>query len=325
MTTDACEVGWGGWWGEERKGGGKAQEAQQGDEETPHWEAKGVWGPLQVHSINPLELMAGLEMLKRAERRGELRKGMALAWETDNSTVVWGVRKWKSGSDEMRKGLLEVRELVDRWGLKLVVRHIAGKNNERADQLSRWALRNVDEGAGGREWGEWKLNPLSLRVVCHRLEWEPTVDAFASQATAQVARWWSYGEEGRGEEARDALARPWGAERLWAYPPPALLTKVLAKCRAERATILLAVPPWPAQVWWPMWQEMRVGRPMALWEHPERPLHLLIPGRRAPAPPTASTLIISLVSGHPRRRAAHPPTPIQVGGRGWVWVGEDPL
>jgi hypothetical protein len=42
---------------------GEAQGAQQGDEETPHWEAKGVWGPL-------------------AESR------MALAWETDNSTVV---------------------------------------------------------------------------------------------------------------------------------------------------------------------------------------------------------------------------------------------
>ena len=78
---------------------------------------------------------------------------------------------------------------------------------------------------------------------------EPTVDAFASPATALAQRWWSLGREPMAE-ACDAFAQQWGGERLWVHPPPSALPRTAQMLRATSgAEATVCAPHWPGEMW----------------------------------------------------------------------------
>ena len=84
-----------------------------------------------------------------------------------------------------------------------------------------------------------------------------SVDAFASDATAQLPRFWAEASGGAAE-AVDAFAQPWAAEPLvWAHPPPSMLPQLVQLLRAEEtASALVCVPHWPGSPWFRMLMEM---------------------------------------------------------------------
>ena len=83
------------------------------------------------------------------------------------------------------------------------------------------------------------LDPPLFRQVLRHLSPTtiPTLDAFASASTAQLARFWTISD--------DALSQDWLAHGLlWANPPFSLLPAVLAKIQREGGHLILLCPLW---------------------------------------------------------------------------------
>ena len=77
-----------------------------------------------------------------------------------------------------------------------------------------------------------------------------SVDAFASEATALLPRFWAEAA-GSAAEAVDAFAQPWASETLvWAHPPPALLPQLVQLLESTpSASAIVCVPYWPGSQW----------------------------------------------------------------------------
>lgn len=84
-----------------------------------------------------------------------------------------------------------------------------------------------------------------------------TLDAFASEPTAVVARFWtinhSEAAEGRDALTADAFERMWSKEeeRIWAHPPPGILPDFadMLKRNGRKAEVLCCVPFRPSTGW----------------------------------------------------------------------------
>ena len=78
-----------------------------------------------------------------------------------------------------------------------------------------------------------------------------TVDAFASEPTTLLSRFWTanYCENAEGT---DAMKQKWSrGERIWAHPPPELLPPLATLLRDPRrlADVLVCAPFWPSTPW----------------------------------------------------------------------------
>ena len=107
------------------------------------------------------------------------------------------------------------------------------------DGLSRWVDAN-----------DWTIRD---EVWSKLMEWAPEmeVDRFASSVNRRLPRWNSRFHE-FGAEACDALVQDWSTSVSYACPPLALLGRVVELVRRQRASVVLVVPAWPGQIWWPM-------------------------------------------------------------------------
>ena len=96
--------------------------------------------------------------------------------------------------------------------------------------------------------GDYMLTVESL----HRLRiafGEPTVDAFASGATALLPRFWS-ADNAVGAEGIDAFAQNWAGERLLVHAPVSLLANVIEKLERNKAAAAVVVAPfWTGAPW----------------------------------------------------------------------------
>lgn len=100
--------------------------------------------------------------------------------------------------------------------------------------------------------GDYKVTPNVFAAA--QAKWgECTVDAFASEATALLPRFWT-ATGVRKAEATNALAQPWTAgERLWMHPPIELLSAVVKKLKGPTRTaeIVLLAPIHRGSPWYP--------------------------------------------------------------------------
>ena len=96
---------------------------------------------------------------------------------------------------------------------------------------------------------DWALPLTSFRRIVQR--WTlPEIDLFASPKSALILRYFAWGEA-PDAAALDALAQPWTFSLAYAFPPPALLLRVIRKIAASSGVFLLVTPFWPAQTWYP--------------------------------------------------------------------------
>ena len=242
-----------------------------------------TWGDMHVHSINPLELQAGLEAL---ELLSPALQGATVRWNSDNTAVVHTVAHWKSQSLDMNSRLRKLYDQCTRQRVHLVTQHLPGVENTHADQLSRW----VDPS-------DYQLHPKLFTKVAGLLG-EPSLDAFASASNALLPRFWSFYNE-RGTEGVDALKQQWGWERLlWINPPFALIPTVLKKIGEDGARALICTPLWEGRPWWPTLMAMAVRPPLLL----PTGKSTFLPGTTRNLRgigPTPFMCVVTRVSGHP--------------------------
>ena len=217
LFTDASSVGWGAQW--------KDRQAQ------------GSWSPEEAKlHINVLELRA----VRLALAHFQFSDTDSILIATDNLTVVSYINH--QGGTRSRSLWLETELLLQEFDrLNLRARHIPGKLNVIADQLSRM---------GQILPSEWTLHEDVVREIFD-LWGNPTLDLFATRFNSRCPTFVSPVPDERAWEV-DALSISW--ENLWAYafPPVKILGKVLEKFNLTKVcSLILIAPKWPKQLWYP--------------------------------------------------------------------------
>ena len=153
-----------------------------------------------------------------------------------------------------RQGV-EMFDLRASTNLKVAYDHRAGVLMEEADELSRRKWTHVD----------WSLNRRVLDLVCKHWNIWPQVDLFASRTNAKAEKYFTY-EHDRQAMGRDCFLHQWDRlGRLYAFPPPILVGRILLKIQQEQVrSIILITPAWTSSHWWPGLLQMADRPPIVL-------------------------------------------------------------
>jgi len=184
--------------------------------------------------INVLELLAVRKVL---EHFAEELRGMTVMVASDNSTTVAYIRK--QGGTRSRKLLKVTQELyqwLEMYNIVLKSRHVPGRLNVLADGLSR---------DGQILPTEWSIHPQVLLILWK--VWErPMIDMFATSQNNKMELYVSPIPDPKAF-AIDALSLDWKGMGMYAFPPTAILTKVLEKVKLQPCRMVLIAPAWPKQ------------------------------------------------------------------------------
>ena len=158
----------------------------------------------------------------------------------DNSTVVAYVNK-QGGTVSRSLCLLTGRLL--RWTESFVVhldaRYLPGESNVLADVLS---LRGQVVGT------EWSLHPQVARALL-RAWGNPSIDLFSTCLNAKLPLYCSLVPDPQAV-FEDAFRHPWDDLDLYAFPPFALVGRVIARVQqSSRVAMTLVAPLWPEKEW----------------------------------------------------------------------------
>ena len=233
--------------------------------------ASGKWSEEeQMLHINLLEMKAvwlGLQSFQK------IVTGHRVTVMCDNSTVVAYVSK-QGGTHsrsmcELTSRLLKWTEDID---VHLEARYLPGQNNVLADLLSR-----RDQAIAT----EWTLHRQVAKALLS--SWgSPSIDLFASRLNAQLPVYCSLVPDDQAA-LEDAFRHPWDNLDVYAFPPFALLGKVLSRVRQSRnCSMTLVAPLWADRDWFADLLLLLTHQPLALplWDDVVHQPHndLLHPG-----------------------------------------------
>ena len=136
-----------------------------------------------------------------------------------------------------------------------------------------------------KDSSEWKLCPLIFSKIWQILGKKPEMDLFASRLSNQLPSYYSWKPDPN-SLATDTLQQKWYHKSLIAFPPFALIHKVLKKVAEEKVpSLIIVTPTWQAQSWYPVFLRLSVRNPIILplkedlLKGPQNQQHLLIQNR----------------------------------------------
>ena len=198
----------------------------------------GVWSAQEkLLHINLLEMKAlflGLQAFQ------EDVAGHHVTAMCDNSTVVAYVNK-QGGTVSRSLCLLTSRLLrwTESFDVHLDARYLPGESNVLADVLSR---RGQVVGT------EWSLHPQVARALL-RAWGNPSIDLFATCLNAKLPLYCSLVPDPQAV-FEDAFRHPWDDLDRYAFPPFALVGRVIARVQeSSRVAMTLVAPLWPEKEW----------------------------------------------------------------------------
>ena len=201
--------------------------------------AAGTWSATEMSwHINMKELMAVFYAVKDF---APLLSGKSVLLATDNTTVACYLNKQGgTRSQSLSEGAEDLLLFCQNLKIFLRARHVPGKINILADQLSRphCVLQT-----------EWTIAHLALEPVWR--EWhKPLMDLFATRFNKRLPLYVSPVPDPQAW-AVDALSLSWRDLSVYAFPPIPIIGKVLRKARLDRPSMILVAPNWPYQPWYP--------------------------------------------------------------------------
>lgn len=218
--------------------------------------AKGRWSSVDCRRhINCLELLAVHLALMRFL---QVVADKVVLVSTDNSTTLSHINK--QGGTRSPQMLALTRDLLlwcQSHNITLKAQHIAGEKNVVADALSR-THQSLQT--------EWTLHRPTFQRLC-RTWGTPEIDIFATRFNHLLPAYISPMPD-PDALAIDALSHPWGGKYLYAFPPVALLSKVVQKIAREKPKMMLIAPWWPRQPWLPELQRWSIQTPKPLPQVP---------------------------------------------------------
>ena len=197
---------------------------------------KGLWSDREKRlHINVLELKAVSLALRDFKNQCQ---NQTVLVATDNSTVVAYINKQGgTHSAEMCALLWKIMTWCHHYHITLKARHIPGCLNVMAD-LSR---------SNQVQSTEWSLHPQVFKQICQKW-FTPHVDLFATHLNHKLPLYVSPIPDPRAWDI-DALNINWTNLTAYAYPPTALLHKVIQKVKQCHCLIIVIAPGWPGMPW----------------------------------------------------------------------------
>ena len=213
---------------------------------------QGTWSRAErLLHINILEMRA----VRLALERLHVPPRSPVLVASDNTTVIAHINK--QGGTHSRSLWQETDllfQLLARLQVSLRARHIPGRLNVIADQLSRsgqilpteWSLRQDIADSIFAIWGH------------------PLIDLFATRYNNKCQVFVSPVPDPMALDA-DALSISWEAMSAYAFPPHQILTAVLNHFRRTKACrLILVAPKWPNQAWFPALLQLTQTAPIKL-------------------------------------------------------------
>ena len=158
---------------------------------------------------------------------------------TDNLTVVAYINKQGgTHSAEMCALLWKIMTWCHHYHITLKARHIPDCLNVMADLLSR---------SNQVQSTEWSLHPQVFKQICQKW-FTPHVDLFATHLNHKLPLYVSPVPDPKAWDI-DALNINWTNLTAYAYPPTALLHKVIQKIKQCYCLIIVIAPGWPGMPW----------------------------------------------------------------------------
>ena len=232
LVTDASHIGWGGHFGEEV--------------------TCGTWDHhMSRQHSNVRELTAVLLSIKAML---PLLRNKTIQILSDNITTVAYVNHMGGPMSQLVEISKSIWKIALEHNISITARHLSGKSNTRADELSRL-----------RDKHEWMLSRPMFRLLDS--VWGPhTIDRFASAVTTQLpkynARYW----DPNGMRI-DALAQTdWKEENNFVNPPIRFMDKVLQIIQDQKAHATIVAPFWPAQIWYPTLRRLSISPPIRIYK-----------------------------------------------------------
>ena len=189
---------------------------------------------LHIHLLEMKALFLGLQAFQ------EDVAGHHVTAMCDNSTVVAYVNK-QGGTVSRSLCLLTSRLLrwTESFDIHLDARYLPGESNVLADVLS---CRGQVVGT------EWSLHPQVARALL-RAWGNPSIDLFATCLNAKLPLYCSLVPDPQAV-FEDAFRHPWDDLDLYAFPPFALVGRVIARVQESlRVVMTLVAPLWPEKEW----------------------------------------------------------------------------
>lgn len=230
ITTDASSSGWGA--------------------HTNGLKAMGFWNQRMAHEhSNYRELMA--VMMGIQSFRDQL-KGHTVQLLSDNITTIAYLNNLGGSEKKLSDLATGIWSECYRMGIHLHARHLAGKDNCLADQLSRMSMKY-----------DWMLHPALFRHI-DNLYGPHDIDRFASMTTTQLHLYNSLTYDPF-TVGVDALAqKDWSVMNNYVNAPFFLIPRVLDVIESQRAIATVIAPIWPAQPWFRRLENMAVAPPIVL-------------------------------------------------------------
>lgn len=131
-----------------------------------------------------------------------------------------------------------------------------------------------------------RLQPETEFSLCNRAFREivntfgsPNVDLFASHTNSKCRLYVSWFRDPNSFTS-DAFTISWRDYFFYAFPPFAIILKVLRKIIDYRATGIIVVPNWPSQAWYPLFRSLLISDEIIFTPR----IDLLISSNREPHP-----------------------------------------
>ena len=218
IFTDASNAGWGAHLGQNSTGG--------------------VSSVTEKHlHINLLELKAVLLALRFFQT--DCRNNQVLIASDNTSVVAYINKQGGTRSAELCALMWRILTWCHQNNVTLRARHVPGSLNVIVDGLSR---RNQIQPT------EWSLSPQIFKQIS-KLWKSPQVDLFATSLNKKLPTYVSPIPDPQAW-AVDALNIQWENLVAYAFPPTALLPKVVQKLQSQTCRMILIAPGWPTKPWW---------------------------------------------------------------------------
>lgn len=214
----------------------------------------GWWSPSeQKLHINSLELTAIFLALKYFATD---LKSKSILLRVDNTTALSCVNKMGSIQYESLNSIVrEIWQFCEARDIWIFASYVQSKNNL-ADEDSRKLSEET----------EWELSQVIFKIIIKNLG-EPDIDIFASRSNHKCVKYisWKWDPEA---VFVDAFTVSWKNLNFYAFPPFALILRVLNKIVVDKAEGILVVPHWPSQPWFPLFTKLLLGKPIKLGPDP---------------------------------------------------------